>query len=944
MDGVPHLSAHDLRADLERAYEDPKKRRHHLFAFFGTGDEQVLKLRASADVFVVPVRSELELRERMPELTDDDARIAFLVPWTDDIPLDIAGRFALNGRVRRIGKDARLRQLFGVGGVEGEPLRSPLTGYLLRPGNDRRYPVGEGCLTAEAMWAVWLGTDWAVPTQGGLALDTLLGWAATDLRGARFVETLEDAAAKGVREALREHLAVRLGPTGPIVWSAWEESRGGTVMELALLFETLAESPLADIRMWVKNAVRDVLGVEDEGALIEVARALGREASGALRFVERRAGAAAARALARAADDRVTDPDVRAALAGDTRLPAAWSHRLASLGEALAKGAKSPDHRALEEASRVLRGLEGHVFFRDEEQNQPLERAEMAVRLLAWLVARPDRRAEPSNTPQGDAEALGRWYAEEGGYVDWARRWARGSADTELTKGIQAVVRAADDVRTELDRRFAESLRGWVEAGQPAHQVLPIQEAARRIATKFLDANAERRLLVLLLDGMAWAQAVELLKSLGSRAAPWGPLAWHSMPDGRIGEGTYPVVFAALPTVTDVSRSAFFAGKLMKSGSRLDTSKDPSRWAANPHIGKFAEGTDVPRLLPRAEGHTSGGAASQEALSLIGDPNRRVVAMVLNAIDDSLKASHATRHTWHVENIASLPDLLEKAREHGRAVLLASDHGHIPADRIQRVKQPHPGARSLRDTASGGGARWRPWPSADAPVADNEVAFAGSKVYTPKNAHGIVLLADDASAYAGNTHAGEHGGATLAEVVAPCLLVGCEESASPSFAEDSGQAVSAAYVPRWWHFDVREDAADGIRDPRPAPTTKKPKRPKKDDRQLGLPIAPPKPKTTPPAPPSAFATSEVLAARVPAKRTRAEVVQAVEALLARNGVMSASAFATEMKLLPFRVGGFISKLQETLAVDGYQVLRYEPKTRQVYLDREKLTQLFEVKS
>ena len=39
----------------------------------------------------------------------------------NDIPLDIAGRFALNGRVRRIGKDARLRHLFGVGEVEGEP-------------------------------------------------------------------------------------------------------------------------------------------------------------------------------------------------------------------------------------------------------------------------------------------------------------------------------------------------------------------------------------------------------------------------------------------------------------------------------------------------------------------------------------------------------------------------------------------------------------------------------------------------------------------------------------------------------------------------------------------------------------------------------------------------------------------------------------------------------
>ncbi|HJL28369.1 MAG TPA: BREX-2 system phosphatase PglZ [Polyangiaceae bacterium LLY-WYZ-15_(1-7)] len=934
MEGVPHLNAHDLRADLEEAYR--RKRQHHLFAYFGTGDEQMLKLANVGDFHVVPVRSELELRERLPDLAEDDVRMAFLVPWTDDIPLDISGRFALNGRVRRIGKDARLRHLFAVGEVEGDALRSPLVGYLLRPGNTGRYPIGDSRLTADAMWDTWLARDWSVPTEGGLALDTLLGWAAVDKRGARFAEAMKAEEARGVRDALIEHLSVRTGPTGPIIWAAWEESRGATVLELAILFETLAESPLAAVRMWVKTRVREVLGVEDEAKVLEVARSLGREAPSALRYVERSAGAPDARSIAKAADDRVKDEEVRAALIESTRLPAAWAQRLDAVGDVLLRASSEPNAELLEEATQALRALEGHVCFKDEEQRQPLQRAEMAVRLLAWLVARPDQALEPSPTPYGDAEELGRWYAEQGGYVDWARRWARGTADSKLTKGVQAIVRAADEARVELDRRFAKSLVGWVEAGLPSHQVLPIQNAVQRLATKFLDEEPERRLLVLLMDGMAWAQAVELLESLGSRAAPWGPLAWHSTKAGRVGEALYPVVFAGLPTVTEVSRSAFFAGKLMKPGSRLDTSKDPDKWAANSAVKKYAEGTDTPRLLLRSEGHTKGGSASQEALSLVGDPSRRVVAMVVNAIDDSLKASHAVRHPWRVESIASLPDLLEKAREHGRAVLLASDHGHVPADRIERVKDPHPGAKK-----SGGGTRWRPLPKADSPVADNEVAFVGSKVYTPKGAHGIVLLSDDASAYAGNTHAGEHGGATLAEVVAPCLIVGCEESATASLSNDDGLGVRAAFVPRWWHFDVREEVVDLDSEVAPEPP-KKPKKPK-DDRQLGLPIAPKKPKTIPPAPLSAFSSSDVLAARVPAAAARAEVVVAVETLLARQGVMSASAFAAEMKVLPFRVGGFISKLQEVLNLDGYEVVRYDPAARQVHLDREKLAQLFEVK-
>ena len=56
MEGVPHLNAHDLRADLEEAYR--RKRQHHLFAYFGTGDEQMLKLANVGDFHVVPVRSE----------------------------------------------------------------------------------------------------------------------------------------------------------------------------------------------------------------------------------------------------------------------------------------------------------------------------------------------------------------------------------------------------------------------------------------------------------------------------------------------------------------------------------------------------------------------------------------------------------------------------------------------------------------------------------------------------------------------------------------------------------------------------------------------------------------------------------------------------------------------------------------------------------------------
>ena len=929
--GVPHLSTQDLRADLDEAYK--AKRHHHLFAFFGTGEAHVLGLD-SGPVQIVPVRSELELRDKLPALdANDEQRIAFLVPWTHDIPLDLAGRFAMNGRVRRIGKDARLRALFGVVEIDDDARRSPLAEYLLRPFNPSSYPVSEARLTLDALWSVWLRVDWQLETEGGLSTDTLLAFAAVDPRGPQFVEAMNDPTAVGVRDALVEWLIKRpgLGVAAATVFKAWEAGTGRRALQLALLCEPLAKSQNGEVRMWLKTKIREHLGVDDEADITVIAAALASEAAGGMRALERRVGITELRALARDADQLVVDTVVRAELADSVRLPSAWALRLARLGDALQRGAAAPSLQTVADATQALRTLETHTFFKDAEAGPGLKRAEMAVRLLCFLVARPDERFDAGHTPYGEAEALGRWYAQEGGFVDRARRVARGSDHDALGKGVQAVVIKVDEVRTVLDRSFARSLASWTEAGQPSTQVLPIHEAVKRVAVRFLEGNADRRLLVLLLDGMAWTQAVELLESLGNRAAPWGPLAWHSARENRVGESNVPVVFAALPTITDVSRSSFFSGKLFGPGAKRTTS-DVDHWANNAVVKKFVPATDAPRLLLRGEANTTAGGASPEALSLIANPDRRVVALVLNVIDESLKGSNALRNSWGVDSIASLPDLLDKAQQHGRSILLSSDHGHVSADRLARVES----------SGTGQGARWRTWTSPDAPLLDQEVGFSGPRVFTPAGAHGVVLLADDASAYV-TGHAGEHGGASLAEVVAPCLLIGCADNPDPT-RNDPGLDVRAAIVPRWWYFEVDDVVVDDT--PVAVP---KPKKPEKPQAQISLlpepPTPPPPPKPAPQlslAPKTTFITSAVLKARLKAPADRSNVAEAVDLLLSRQCVMSAEAFAAAMRELPFRVPGLIAKLQEVLNLDGYEVLRFDPAARQVHLDRNKLIQLFEV--
>jgi len=932
----PRVTSREIKAELERLYSH--ERRRHLVAFYGTGDEETIQSNLAGQFRVIPVNSELDLRERMPGLDEADARIAFLIPWPTALPLDLAGRFARNGKVFRIGKNVRLAQLFGLADVDDEQVRrSPLAEYLLNHPPTKPLSVPTGRLTLNAMWTAWLSATWGVPTQGGLALDMLLGWAAMDDRGPRFVEAMQSAETKPVRDALLVFLKSQLGAAGRAVWEAWEARKGRTALEYAVLFETLADNAHAGVRVWVKLSTRLALGIKDENEAVQAANALGRAAGTALRYVEQRAGEQTMRAIVNNADALVDTSDVREALIDNARLPSSWQMRLDKLGELLSSVAHAPNARAVADADQARRYLDGHSFFKDEGQTRVVKRAEMAVRLLSWLAARPDKALEGGKAPYADAETLARWYAEDGGFVDLARRWARGPADGIFGRGVSAILEVADQARLDLDNRFSRSLSAWIDATRPSSRVLPIDHALKRIAVRFLEEEPTRKLLVLLIDGMAWAQAVELLQSMAHRASPWMPLAWHASAKGRVGDGVYPTVLANLPTMTEVSRAAFFSGKPLANGTAGDTSKDVDRFRDHADLGKLLPSSEVPRLLLRGEGHTRDGSASAEALALVGDPDKRIVGIVINAIDASLKGDSQQLHPWTIDHVRSLPDLLNKAREAGRSVLLASDHGHVPADNLA----PLPGA-----SGQGGGARWRPWWSEKDPIREGEQAFAarpGNGVWAPRGAAGVVLLGDDTTRYGAAAHAGEHGGASLAEVVTPCLLIGCEDVAMKEASTDRGLAVRPAYVPAWWYFDVRDT-------PLAAPVVEMVRPKKIDDRQLALlpveeaapePIKPAKQRAV--AEESPFAKSEMLEIRARSAQIRKQVLQAVDFLLARNGAASDEAFAAGMGVTPYRVGGLVSRLQEVLNVDGYQVLRFDTTARQVYLDREKLCQQFEVK-
>ena len=975
---VPVLSRQDLAEDLKRLYESPRD--HHLFAYFGTGADDVVDLANASRVTIVPVRSELDLRMQLPRFGDED-RVAFLVPFTGGIPLDLQARFAMKGTIRRIRDDARLRRLFGVKETADDVASSALARYLLEQTETPAMEVGVPRITLARMWGAYFRAEWGAPWAGDPTASAMLGWAVRDGRGPRFASTMSQGTAALVRREWLEYLDARVPHLGRLVWEAWERDEAELLLTLGLVLEPFAEtlaeaavesegdgSPTGAEVTWARMTMKSDLGVDDPATGWHVAAALARATGGALRTAM--AGGSEERAtwrrnLLEAADERAGDPELAAGIGASRRLRRAWQMRLGALGEALSEAAAAA-RNALKEpgpagmygarlpakhvdaVSDALGALREHETYRVARLTT-VRRGEMAARLVAWLAARPELDRLGGMTPYADAEALARWYADEGGYVDQARRYARNVWQDPLGIGAQAVVEAADAARDTLDRAFAQGLAGWMEAGKPSKQMVPIEHALERVAARFLDADDEHRLLVLMMDGMAWAQAVELLESMGEQLGnPWGPLAWHRMKSGRIGDGFYPSVVAAVPTITEVSRAAFFAGKALPDGKPPPTSADVKRFRDHRALGKFFEGGAAPVLLLRAEGHTKGGAATEQAHTLVGDPEARVVGIVINAIDASLKGDSQQVQRWDVKAIRSLHDLLEKARDAGRSVLLASDHGHVPSDRFESMPRP-----------AEGGSRWRWWRGADDSLADGEQLYRGTHVWRPKGAEGVVLLNDDTRRYGGSTHAGEHGGATLAEAITPCVLIGATSNAFVTEKGDAPTRVMGAHVPSWWLFDIPEP----IRPSSPPPPL--PKTERKDKKRRGgkvvpenqlalagmLPVAAPEEATSPKrksnegaaAPTRVRELAESAEFKARAKGAdAAKVLRAVDFLLARNGVVAADAFAAALGELTFRVGGLVSTMQGVLHIDGYTVLRFDRQNGQIYLDRDKLNELFEV--
>lgn len=926
----PALTDDDLRDRLQDMYKTAH--RSHLVAM--AGEARPMEVSTDIGTFkVVPVRSEIDLRKQLARLDAEeqpDPHVVFLVPWTGSLPLDLGGRFANGGRIVPQSRDSRLRTVFGTTVIDDDVRASKLAQWLVTAPQSARYPTTGGRLTLEAAMLAWLRAECRA-FEHDFSLVALLAWTAIDAGGPAFCTRMQSSLGVELRSEIVAFLEQRLGPAAPVAWRAWEAGGGARVLELAVVFDAIAAGRQPAVRVWYQMKLQaEGVGEDRREAVFS---ALANSADATLRSLRHRGHDRVTADLVAAADRLVDMDEVRRAAVRSRWLPSSWTAAIDALGRTLGDASTERSVALVNRAVEQLHDLEKH----QEANAAVIERAEMACRLLAWLTSRWEDRYPQQLTSFAEVTRLARWYAHEGGFVDWARRVARGSSTNAFGKGVMAVVAAADAERCRMDRAFAHALPDWLAAKRPASHVLPIHQVldrfvARPLATPSSATSSlvpDRRFLVLLLDGMAWAQAVELLDSLRN----WGPVAWNS--DARNTNievaPAYIPVLAHLPTMTEISRASFFAGKDLPAGRQEPTERDIERFREHPLRRHFAEG-DLPRLLLRAESHTSDGAASSEALSEVRDTRRPVVAMVINAIDASLKSDAQQVQRWTASAIKSLGDLLDAARLAGRVVLLASDHGHVPSDLLANCGTPH--------SAS---PRWRPWNGTDE-VKDYEVAIPKTLAWAPRGAEGVVLLADDQHRYGGSTNAGEHGGATLAEVVAPAVLIGYDAPGIPAAMQDPQMRVGAPFRPRWWFFENEVTRSIETSAPTPAAAAK----------QLTLiestPVAvvPPPKRTKPeeqPLHPLAVALSQahLFKERTLDPARRKTLLRVVSYLASRDDHSATIAsFANELSMFATRAQGLVAALAEWLNVDGYILLWHDPQTQRVHLDVAKLQALYEL--
>ena len=805
---------------------------------------------------VVQCDSVLELRQRLSEQIDGPLVLITSLSTTDIgddvrarlfkqqlLPVDSWNALADRFKARQV--DPALRQSTALADAALDAL-----GSMAAP------VVPSGVLTAEAVWQVVLQHRLGLSPARPDLLD-FLPWVSSQGAAAKW-ESLGSA----LQSQLAAWLSLTLGDLGPILIRSLADGHGPDAIAVGLALGALASNrndsrAMGRLERFTGNQpLNSTLAQRwKEAAEGWATRQSGMDRSDSVR-----------RELGRA------DQILENLGAADSAIESGWSplgfqQRLAAFAEQLVGG----DSRKCRLAYSLVSSHEGSRHL--EELRGRRERAEMAVRLNRWLD-------QASSLPSTFEEAVS-GYEQDGSWADWARHQLLSGDEPEgVSRSYRKLFEKVTARREDENQRFAKLLAASTLANETPPRVLPIEDVLSKIVAPLAKRTATG-VLFIVMDGMSLPVWHELSFDLSQH----GWLNW--VPE----EGSqFRSVLTVLPSATNFSRTSLLCGMLISGAQNVEKRgfQDQADLRA---AGKSAA---PPILFHKDEIGASGSELAESVRLEIRNPNRKVVGVIVNVIDDSLAGPEQLSIQWRLRSISVLQALLGEARDAGRVVVLASDHGHV---------LDH-GSILSRKTESAD--RWRT-PGAETAIAVDELLVKGARVLVEGGQ--IVCPTSESIRYTVNRRLGYHGGLTAQECIAPLAVL------APALIEIDGWQAQPVSPPDWW-FERN-----------PVSVTERPKPRRKEAAMTNVSRKPALPLFEAPVDQAdwvdALLASEVFAEQMEtfASRLKSEQIEQYLRVLAdRNLVLLKSAFAQRLGLSALRVDGLIASLQRILNVEGYAVL------------------------
>jgi hypothetical protein len=494
--------------------------------------------------------------------------------------------------------------------------------------------------------------------------------------------------------------------------------------------------------------------------------------------------------------------------------------------------------------------------------------------------------------------------------LDWARNLiAESDPNPRVKQALHATLESVDAPWKLFEKHFCQRLKQWAAQDGELRDVLRIEEILHGVVA--LVAKQQAALLIVL-DGMSMAVFRELLADLLRRN--WAEIC---PPNSK---GPRPVL-ATIPSITEVSRRSLLSGQLPvpREGN------EKSDFARNQRLFEQVGGTVRPQLFLKGDLMEAGRLGLSTAVSeAITDTRCRLVAVVVNAIDDTLGAADQTNYAWTLDQITPLYELLRLAGEANRLVILTSDHGHVLDGGSHKVAQPHEDA----------GDRYRLPGGA---VHEGEMEVSGPRVRSATQCDSIVALAAARLRYQAKRR-GYHGGICPAEMIVPCAVL---RSASLDLPEKWRDL--PPYEPAWWssRTPLSEPAAPPSL---PAPAKSRRLRPGENQGDLFQAVSVVKADTSDWI--SKLLSSEVYQEQARQAVRGAPPVDQLKRFLVlleqRNGRVLRGHLAQQLEMPLLRIDGLIQNYRRLLNVDGYDVLSYEQSSETVSLNIQLLKSQFEL--